>query len=193
MRLYQVRFATEVSDKHLWFESVDNDTFEDWQQIVKDGYSALEQLMLLEESQKLSWLLGRVCSTSGVPLGRLERVPLSRAYPELSSENQDGLLAAQLERWHRLEPRVLQRGHPEQAPYSWHGNDNEIIQINPANPRTAVTLVCICSSSMGNLDPQKLSQRSLGAWLKHHLDTLEREKITEREQKADNHVSSRQP
>lgn len=178
MRLYQVRFTTEQGDNHLWFESVDNDTFEHWQQVVKDGYEALEQLMLLEEPKKLSWLLGRVSSESGVPLGRLERVPLSRVHPDLSAANQDGLLAAQLKRWHQLEPRVLRAGRNGQSPYSWHGSDSEITPINPTDhAATAATLVRVCSNSMGNLDPSGISPRSLGAWLKHHLDILERQAI----------------
>lgn len=190
MLFYQVRFATEQGENHLWFESsADTGTYEGWQQIVRDCYAALEQLVLLEEHQKLSWLLGRVFSESGVPLGRLERIPLSRVYPELSAENQDGLLSQQLERWHQLKPRVLRTERDGESPYSWHGN-GEIIPINPSNHTTAATLAKICSSSMGNINPSKLSQRSLGAWLKHHLDIAERESKQPNPQIGQTHVST---
>lgn len=71
---YQVWFHNGIKDTHLWFESVGNETYEDWQQIARDGFSAIEELCSLENWQ---WLVGRIFKgiayENEIALGRIER------------------------------------------------------------------------------------------------------------------------
>ncbi len=78
--LYQVWFHNGVKDTHLWFgSSAPNTTYENWQQIAKDAFCAIEELCELEKWQ---WLVGRIFTgiarEKEIPLGRIERLEMRK-------------------------------------------------------------------------------------------------------------------